>query len=338
VRAAVITLLGACSAPHAAGVQADAPRSAADASAGDATAGDAPVADAGTCGTRTGMRGLTQRSLTVAGLDRTYVVYLPMTADPTAPMPFVFMFHGYMMSGMEMYSITEYQAIADSEGIGLVFPDGEAGPNSAGFPWNVENSGQTVCGWGQLANATGDDFAFVDAMKADVANDQCLDTAHVFSAGFSMGGYFTEHVGCYRSDFKGLAPHSGGTLADLSPCTTGPTPIIMFHGTSDPVIDEACDDPTAAIPAVGFPAAATLWAAKNGCQDTYTTVATEGSGGGSGQCYVYDGCPAGGQVELCTFNGMDHCYAGGIASDGNSCPTYASATQLQWSFFKQYAW
>jgi poly(3-hydroxybutyrate) depolymerase len=54
---------------------------------------------------------------------------------------------------------------------------------------------------------------------------------------------------------------------------------------------------------------------------------------------VYDGCPADGQVELCTFTGMGHCYAGGAASAGQfSCPTYASATDLQWSFFKKYAW
>jgi len=252
-------------------------------------------------------------------------------------MPFVLVFHGYTMSGDEMYDITQYAALADSEGIALVFPDGEGGPDSLASPWNVKNAGQTVCGAGNLASAAGDDFAFIDAMEADVAQDQCLDTAHVFTTGFSMGGYFSEHVGCYRSDMRAVAPHSGGTIDDLSACTTGHMPIILFHGTADPVIDDACDDPTVT-PEAGFTASATLWAAKNGCQDTYTVVPTDGSGGGSGQCYVYDGCPADGQVELCTFNGMNHCWAGGNANDSNSCPTYASATQLEWSFFKQYAW
>jgi polyhydroxybutyrate depolymerase len=305
-----------------------------DASA-DGPAPGAPPA----CGTRTGMRGMTMRSLTVAGLMRTYIIYLPAGADPATPLPFVFVFHGYTMSGQEMYDMTQYTALADSEGIGLAFPDGEGGPDSLDFPWNVEDAGQTVCGAGQYASATCDDFAFMDAMKADVSQDQCLDTAHVFATGFSMGGYFTEHVGCYRSDIRAVAPHSGGTLANLSVCTTGHVPVILFHGTGDSVIDDACDDPTVTADP-GFPPSATLWAAKNGCQNTYSTVPTLGSGGGLGQCYVYDGCPADGQVELCTFTGMNHCWAGGTAagSGGNACPTYAGATQLEWTFFKTYAW
>jgi poly(3-hydroxybutyrate) depolymerase len=96
-------------------------------------------------------------------------------------------------------------------------------------------------------------------------------------------------------------------------------------------------------PEPSSPATATLWAAKNGCQPTFTTMPTDGDAGGTGQCYVYDGCPPDGQVELCTFNDMVHCWAGG-SSQGDAgqgaygCPTYASATQLEWSFFKQYAW
>jgi polyhydroxybutyrate depolymerase len=323
------------------GDSAHGPSPSTDAGPGRARESGSEAADAGatTCGRRSGMRGLTHRSLEVAGLERTYLIYLPPSFDARTPLPFVFVFHGYTMSGQEMYDITRYAALADSEGIGLAFPDGEGGPDSLDAPWNVENPGQTVCGDGQYVDASGNDLAFIDAMKADVLNDQCLDAAHIFSTGFSMGGYFTHHIGCYRSDMRAVAPHSGGTLADLSPCTTGHVPIIIFHGTADSVIDDACDDPHVT-PDVGFPASATLWAGKNGCQSTYSTIPTSGSGGGDGQCYLYDGCPSDGQVELCTFTGMNHCWAGGstMGAEGNSCPTYASATELEWSFFKKYAW
>jgi polyhydroxybutyrate depolymerase len=332
--AAVLLAIVACGAKH-------------DAATGDAaptidasTPADAAsfTGDAAACGMRTGMRGVTQRTVMVGSAARTYLVYLPASGAATA-MPFVFVFHGYTMSGQEMYDLTQYAALADSEGIALAFPDGEGGPDSLDSPWNVENPGQVVCGAGQDVSATGDDFAFMDAIRADVTQDQCIDAAHVFVTGFSMGGYFTEHVGCYRSDIRGLAPHSGGTLADLTACTTGRVPIILFHGLADSVIDDACDDPSVT-PDQGFTAAATLWAAKNGCAATYQTVVANGSGGGSGQCRIYDNCPADGQVELCTFDAMDHCWAGGATAGaaGNSCPTYASATQLEWSFFKQYAW
>jgi polyhydroxybutyrate depolymerase len=248
-------------------------------------------------------------------------------------------FHGYTMSGQDMYDMTGYAALADMNGFAVVFPDGEGGPDSLLPPWNVVNPGQEVCGDVDLVIADGNDFAFMDAMKADVLEDQCLDSAHIFSSGFSMGAYFTHHVGCYRSDVRAVAPHSGGTLADLSVCTTGHVPAIIFHGTADEVIDDACDDPT--VPSdPGFPASATLWAKKNGCENTYSVMPDVGSGGGKGKCYLYDGCPADGQVELCTFENMDHCWAGGISagSGGNACPSYANATELQWNFFQHYAW
>jgi polyhydroxybutyrate depolymerase len=251
-------------------------------------------------------------------------------------MPFVYVFHGFTMSGQAMYDITQYSTLADSEpgGIALVSPDGQAGS-----PWNVSDNGAAVCGAGNAVNNPNTiDFAFMDAMKTDMAQDQCLDVAHTFATGFSMGGYLSHHIGCDRTDIRSVGPHSGGTIADLSGCKTGHVPAIIFHGTGDGLIGDGCDDPNGTAQ-VGFPPSATLWATKNGCQNTYTTIQENGAGGGTGQCYVYDGCPADGQVELCTFNGMSHGWAGGSdATSAFACPTYASATQLEWAFWKKYAW
>jgi len=35
---------------------------------------------------------------------------------------------------------------------------------------------------------------------------------------------------------------------------------------------------------------------------------------------------------------MGHCWAGGKLGSIYTCPTYAKATQLEWSFFKAHAW
>ena len=310
-----------------------------------ARAGDAGItgADSGsstTCGLRGGARGLSSRTVTVGGATRTFLAYLPASLDAAKPAPFVLVFHGYLMSGKKMYDITHYAQIADTDGVAIVFPDGESGPDSILPPWNVESSGETVCGAGQIENASGDDFAFMDAMKADVAQDQCIDDAHVFATGFSMGGYLSHHIACHRDDVRAVAPHSSGTIASLASCTTGHVPMIIFHGLSDPTIAPGCDDPSSPAQA-GYEASASLWAAKNGCKSSSTPISTNGTGGGNGTCFLYDACPADGQVELCTFNGMSHCWAGGDSSGdgaGSACPTYASATELEWSFFKTYAW
>jgi poly(3-hydroxybutyrate) depolymerase len=240
---AALAALVACGNAHPAG--------AVDALAGSDAPRRADATDGSTCGTRVGMRDLTSRTLRVAGLARAYLVYLPASDDPTQPMPLVFVHHGWAMSAQEMVDVTGYRQLADSEHVALAFPEGQAGPNSTGAPWNV---GANVCSTtaGAPPIATGDDFAFLDAMKADIAHDQCLDLAHVYVTGFSMGGYFSHHAGCMRGDVRAVAPHSGGTHA-LDDCPVEHKPIIIFHGTADPVIPDGCDDPAGFTPEASPP-------------------------------------------------------------------------------------
>lgn len=297
----------------------------------DASADAAPTPDAAaTCGVRTGMRGKTHRSLRVAGMDRTYIVYLPEDVDPQTPIPLVFVHHGYTMSAEAMFEITGYPALADREHIAVAFPDGQAGPNALGAPWNV---GTNVCPStsGEPPSAAGDDFAMLDAIKADISADQCIDDAHVFVTGFSMGGYFSHHAGCMRPDIRAVAPHSGGAHP-FDACIAERKPVIIFHGKADALIPNGCSDPSA-IPPLGVTPSAAAWAQKNGCATTTTKVAVQG-----GTCMYYDGCPADGQVALCTFPAMGHCWAGGQGSSVFACGAYESATELEWRFFEQYAW
>ena len=298
---------------------------------GDASADTANLVDANAaCGVRVGQRGKTNRALRVAALDRTYIVYLPEAVDPKQPVPLVFVHHGYSMSAQAMFDITGYPQLADTEQIALAFPDGQAGPNTFGAPWNV---GTNICpaSGGPPPSASGDDFAMLDAIKADISTDQCIDDGHVFVTGFSMGGYFSHHAGCMRSDLAAVAPHSGGTHP-FDTCTAPPKPVIIFHGKSDTIVPNGCDDPSVT-PPLGVTPSATQWAERNGCANTTTTRAVKG-----GTCVSYDGCPTGAQVELCTFTGMRHCWAGGIGPSVYSCEDFENATALEWAFFKQYAW
>jgi len=296
----------------------------------DAAPDSAP--DAAPCGLRSGMRGKTNREVTIDGLKRTYIVYVPQGVEPKKPLPLVYVIHGFTMSGQAMFDTTKYPALADSEGIALAFPDGQGGPNNSQTPpWNV---GTNICpsSLGAPPSATGDDFKLLDAMKADIAQDQCIDDKHVFVTGFSMGGYFSHHAGCMRPDIAAVAPHSGGTHV-FDNCVSQKKPVIMFHGLADTLIPAGCNDPKAtAVP--NITPAATQWAQRNGCDLTTTDVAVT-----NGTCRRFDNCPPGGQVESCTFTGMGHCWAGGAASAGiYSCPAYADATALEWQFFKTYAW
>jgi len=316
-----------------------------DAGAGMTSAGaGAGGAASGSCGTRTTLRGKTSRTVMVGGMARTFIAYLPQSLSPTTPVPLVYVFHGATQTGANMYEMTEYSTLADKENIAVVFPDGQGTSSATGAgnlaPWSVSD-GPALCGAGTLVNnLNAVDLPFLDGIRAEMQTDQCIDPAHVFATGFSMGGYFSHHIACDRPDFRAAAPHSGATMADLSSCKTKHVPMIIFHGLGDSLISAGCSDPNAPQQA-GFPASATLWAEKNGCQSTYKTILEPGSTPGKdGNCYLYDGCPADGQVELCTFADMPHAWAGAASCPGciGSGAGYASATQLQWDFFKKYAW
>ena len=83
----------------------------------------------------------------VGSVKRTYLMYLPKTLSPAKPAPFVYVFHGHTMSGQSMHDITQYATLADSEGIAVVFPDGDTGPNSEGGTWNQRGKARPVRLW-----------------------------------------------------------------------------------------------------------------------------------------------------------------------------------------------
>lgn len=261
-------------------------------------------------------RGKSNQTINVGGVSRTFIQYVPPNLEPNQSAPVVFVPHGWLMTGEQMYTITNYHVLADREHFIVLYPDGE--PASLG-PWNV---GEGACPSNLLLlpTATGDDQAFLDAMLDFIESDRCIDRKHVFMSGFSMGGYFSNETGCLRSEIAAVGPHSGGSH-DLANCTSRRKPVILFHGDADGLIPPSCGKE-----------ARDRWATLNGCSQI-----TENRPVKKGHCEFSVGCPADGQVVLCLFDGMDHGWAGG-ASASYSFPDYESAAELGWSFFRTYAW
>lgn len=259
--------------------------------------------------------GKSTRTLTAGGLERSFVYYAPPSLEPTVPAPVVIVIHGFLMSGEQMFDVTQYHLIADREGFVVLYPDGE--PDAPG-PWNV-GEGACPSGLGDLPVAAGDDQAFIDAMLDFVEGERSIDRARVFVTGFSMGGYFSNETGCLRPDIAAIAAHSGGSH-DLADCPVTRKPVIVFHGSDDGLIPVSCGEQTRA-----------RWAERNGCGTEVDVVSVLG-----GTCEYSKDCPSGGQVAFCSFEEMAHAWAGGRGIFGAS--DYESASELGWSFFEEHAW
>jgi polyhydroxybutyrate depolymerase len=265
----------------------------------------------GVCSGKPGSPGDTHRTITVDGITRTFIVHIPENLDPSRPVPVLFAFHGYLMGDQVMYDLTDFAGVADREGFIAVFPDG-----AGAAPWDV---GQNICGAGVFVDDSNtDDIGFVHAMLDDIEEDHCIERDEVFVSGFSMGAYFTNHIACQEGDLlRGAAAHSGGTYE--GDCDAGPVPMMIIHGDLDPVIWPACGSESR-----------DLWVERNGCSTAVDVVEVEG-----GVCEWSRGCPAGGQVVYCEFDGMLHGWAGVGGSVYGGGTRYESATELIWSFFEE---
>ena len=162
-----------------------------------------------------------KQTLSVSGSNRTYLLFLPTNYDKAKEYPVVFAFHGGGGNGAAARNDFKLEAAA-SNGAILVYPDGG---------WNY---------------GTGTDVAFFDAILKDMKTKYCLNTKRVFVTGFSLGGIFSNGLGCLRggTTVRGIVPVAGsGPNPNMAPaqsaiaCPTGTppsdVPTMIIHGTAD---------------------------------------------------------------------------------------------------------
>jgi polyhydroxybutyrate depolymerase len=216
------------------------------------------------------------QALDIGGETRTFELYIPSDYDPSRAYPLIFGLHGGGGTGPGFQSYCGLDEEVGSDAV-VVYPD--ALPED-GF-------GDTV--W--ILNPEGDDFVFFDDLLAHLKTNLCIDETRLFSTGWSMGGYMTNSLGCYRADvLTAIASVSGGVPGDKPPAPAYPDcdgriATWIAHGASDSIIplsegDEMRD----------------IFLENNGCGQTPSPTDPD-------PCVAYDGCDT--PMHWCEFGG-DH--------------------------------
>jgi polyhydroxybutyrate depolymerase len=167
-----------------------------------------------------------QRTISVNGVERSYLLDVPNTVLAQRPAPLLLDFHGFQHSGAGVWRVSGFKDLAARDGFITVYPDG--------LP--VQLLGTSGAGWEMFEVPNNRDLAFTRALLDQLEQTYCVDRARIYATGFSNGGFFSDILACTMADrFAAVAPVGGGRVA--VPCDPGRgVPIIIFHGRKDEVV------------------------------------------------------------------------------------------------------
>jgi polyhydroxybutyrate depolymerase len=180
----------------------------------------------------------------------------------------------------------------------------------------------------------------LDALSAEFG----IDASRVYVTGLSNGAIFTERLGCELADrIAGIAPVAGsmppGEAANCHP--SRPIPVLLMHGTDDPVVPYAGGEVGGSVGGTVLSAPQTfdVWTQIDGCSGQPVTgqLPDRAHDGTQVQTQTFSSCSGGTAVALYTIQGGGHTWPGGEQSApvgviGRTTQQF-DATEVAWQFF-----
>ncbi|GGX59351.1 hypothetical protein GCM10010358_12190 [Streptomyces minutiscleroticus] len=171
-------------------------------------------------------------SVEVNGRQRTYTVVGAADGKPARDL--VLVFHGSKQTGDKHREFTgrAFDALADKGAAVVVYPDGYK------RNWNDARRGSSF-----PARKEGvDDVAFTRAVIERLAAGHRIDTDRVFAVGYSNGGQMVMRLAHETPELIAGAAVIAATLPApedflLSGAPPAPLPVLLVHGTKDPIVD-----------------------------------------------------------------------------------------------------
>lgn len=275
--------------------------------------------------------GAGRRALIHDGVERRYVVRIPMeVARRGAPVPLVLVLHGGGGNAENAERMTGFTALAEREGLIVVYPEGTGGRADRLLTWNA-----THCCGPAMERRT-DDVGFIRALLDTMIARYPVDPRRIHATGLSNGGMMAHRLGIELADrLASIAPVIAGLFGD-EPSPRGPVSALMINGMLDRSVPfeggapggraTAAWDGTPLRPALDQGA---LWARANGCG-----AAPLRREEGSVVRWSY-ACPEGRAVDVLGVRDNGHAWPGGrrgtLRADR---PSQAlDATETIWRFF-----
>jgi len=180
--------------------------------------------------------GESEQSLTVAGVERSYILHLPPQYDGKRKLPLLLAFHGGGGNAKQLLKSNHLSEVADREGFVLVAPYGSGRFKKRFLTWNVG------FGFGYAMEHQIDDIGFVRQLLDDLEAGLKIESRRVYATGISNGGILCHSLATHLSDrITAIAPivaSVGGSKSTdepmiMPPEPTSPVAVIAFNGMLD---------------------------------------------------------------------------------------------------------
>jgi len=267
-------------------------------------------------------------TLTVDGLKRQFITYLPAGYSANDKLPIVISLHGRLGTAERQIKFADFRPIADKEKFIIVCPQG------IDRSWND--------GRGTPAHDKGiNDIKFMDELVTYILKTYHGDASRVYLTGMSNGGFMSSRLACELSERIAAIAVVGASMdrdAGYGPLSA--MPVMYIQGTKDPLVPFAggAMKKGAGGEIYGHEEVLKKWAAMDNCgkltttdlpiiKDDGTTVTKE----------EYSG-PGGVKVVGYTINGGGHTWPDGTQYLPKmiigSLSHNLDACQVIWEFFK----
>jgi polyhydroxybutyrate depolymerase len=265
-------------------------------------------------------------ALVSSGEKREYLLYVPKSYDPGRPAPLVISLHGGALWGAAHREISGWNAVADEQGLLVVYPSGVGGRGPRA--WRAGVGGDSAPDVRFIAE-------LIDALKASYT----IDPTRIYADGLSNGGGMAFLISCTLSDrIAAVGLVASAQFLPWSGCEDRrPVPMIAFHGTADRLTPyHGGKSPVSrhhVFPSIpGFTA---TWARRNRCAET----PVESAAAADVTRLEYTGCADDASVVLYTIRGGGHTWPGGRPTTEwfvGRTSTGVDASRQAWAFFQEH--
>ena len=166
------------------------------------------------------------------GITREYMLYIPNTIKPQAPL--IFVLHGLGSTNSHIRDYSQMDLVANKNGFVVCYPQGTGSTKNtihtkkgSSF-WNV--------GYEIHKNEVVDDVSFLTSLAIYLQQEYDLDPEKTFCTGMSNGGDMSYLLGCQAPEvFKAIASITGCMMEWIykSCDNNSPIPVFQIHGTRD---------------------------------------------------------------------------------------------------------